>query len=121
MNIGKIQYLRGELDKECIDLEELSEIEEAFKLIPDEELRDLRENATASDMLDEIESRVSKMERIIYDWVAENFGDNEAFDPSWDIGLLAERINSIPLTIGTKDYILKDLLDGERYELDNNN
>ena len=57
MELSRIKYLRGKLEDECIDLTELSEIEEAFKLIPDSELRDLRENATTSDMLDELERK----------------------------------------------------------------
>lgn len=51
----RLEYLRAELDAERIDLSELSEIEQAFSELPDESLRDLRENATASDMLDELE------------------------------------------------------------------
>lgn len=31
--------------------------------------------------------------KIIYNWVAENFGESEAQDPSWDIKALAEEIN----------------------------
>lgn len=59
MNLSRIKHLRGVLEKENISLMELSEIEEAFTLMPDDELNDLRENATAGDMLDELESRVS--------------------------------------------------------------
>lgn len=55
MNKQRIAYLRSKLEAERIDLLELSEIEEAFALIPDSELRDERENAMASDMLDELE------------------------------------------------------------------
>lgn len=53
----RIAYLRGELEAERIDLTELAEIEAAFAQVPDSSLRDLRENATASDMLDEIEAQ----------------------------------------------------------------
>jgi hypothetical protein len=48
-----------ELNAERISYAELAEIEDAFSEIPDDALRDLRENATASDMLDEIEARMS--------------------------------------------------------------
>ncbi len=58
MPINRIKYLRQELENERIDLTELAEIESAFCLIPDSELRDLRENATVSDMLDELEDNV---------------------------------------------------------------
>lgn len=40
---------------ECLSLDEINEIEEAFSKIPDSRLSDQRENATAIDMLDEIE------------------------------------------------------------------
>lgn len=30
--------------------------------------------------------------KIIYNWVADNFGESEAQDPSWDIKALAEEI-----------------------------
>ena len=58
MNRQRIKYLRTELKAERIDLSELAEIEEAFNEIPDDELRDLRENAMAGDMLDELEARL---------------------------------------------------------------
>lgn len=92
MEIGRIKYLREELEAERIDLEELSEIETAFAEIPDEELRDLRENALAGDMLDELEARVPAIAWIIYDYVSEHYGDNEADDPSWAINPLAQHI-----------------------------
>jgi hypothetical protein len=53
---ARIRELRAELDAERIDLVELAEIEEAFAKIPDSQLRDLRENAMAGDMLDELEA-----------------------------------------------------------------
>jgi hypothetical protein len=58
MTKERLQYLRQELEAERIDLVELAEIDEEFSKIPDSELRDLRENAMASDMLDEIEARL---------------------------------------------------------------
>lgn len=58
MDKERIDYLREELEAGHIDLVELAEIEEAFALIPDNELRDERENATAEDMLDELEDRL---------------------------------------------------------------
>lgn len=35
-----------------------------------------------------------KIEKIIYNWVKENFGESEADDPSWNIDLLAKHIES---------------------------
>jgi len=64
MKAARIKELRAELDAERISYEELSEIEEAFALIPDWLLRDERENATASDMLDEIETHNAESEAI---------------------------------------------------------
>lgn len=92
LSINRIKYLREEVESGEADLLELSEIEEAFKQIPDDKLRDVRENALASDMLDELETLVSPLEWAIYDWVAENFGESEANDPSWDIGALVNNI-----------------------------
>lgn len=33
-----------------------------------------------------------KLEKIIYNWVKESFGESEADDPSWSIGALAEEL-----------------------------
>lgn len=95
MKLTRIKELRTYLEDECIDLTELSEIHEEFNKIPVDELRDLPENAMAEDELDELEDRVSPMEKAIYDWVEENFGESEAKDPSWDIHALAEHLNSL--------------------------
>lgn len=94
LSVNRIKYLREELEAECIDLEELSEIETAFEKVPDENLRDLRENAMASDMLDELEEFVTPLEWAIYDHIVENFGESEANNPSWDIGDLANKLES---------------------------
>jgi hypothetical protein len=48
--------LREALDSESISLGELILIESVFDTIPDDKLRDQRENAMAGDMLDEIEA-----------------------------------------------------------------
>lgn len=60
MTLQRIKYLRQELENETIDLLELSEIEEAFRQIPDEELPEARENAMANDMLNELESNIRR-------------------------------------------------------------
>lgn len=99
LSVNRIKYLREELEAEEISTEELLEIEEAFKLIPDEKLRDLRENAMATDMLDELEELVSPLEWAIYDHIVEVFGESEANNPSWDIGDLANAIE--------REFILK--------------
>jgi len=56
VNRARLAYLRGELEAEQISMGELAEIESAFENVPDALLRDRRENATASDMLDELEA-----------------------------------------------------------------
>ena len=94
MSLNRIKYLRHCLEDEVIDLLELSEIEEAFKLFPDDQLRDLRENATAADMLDELETLVSPLERTLYEYIKENFGHSEADDPCYDLGEIANHIES---------------------------
>ncbi|MGF2565649.1 hypothetical protein ACQUWZ_27785, partial [Ralstonia pseudosolanacearum] len=42
-------------------------------------------------MKDEIEKKIYDY---IYKWVAENFGENEAEDPSWNIDALATELNN---------------------------
>lgn len=46
--------LRATANDESLSYGEIAQIEAAFALVPDTQLRDLRENATADDMLDEI-------------------------------------------------------------------
>lgn len=58
MKIERIRELRKELKAERISYGELSEIENEFARIPYNKLRDLRINATASDMLDELEKSI---------------------------------------------------------------
>lgn len=53
--------LREAADDEGLSYGEIAEIEAAFALIPDERLRDLRGNATADDMLDEIAAFGSRL------------------------------------------------------------
>lgn len=55
MNSTRINELRHALELESISLFDLIEIEQVFLTLPDEFLRDERDNALASDMLDEIE------------------------------------------------------------------
>lgn len=95
MELSRIKYLQGEADAEALDLEEVAEIEAAFALIPNEELRDLRENALADDMLEELEALVTPMEKAIYEFVREHYGESEANDPSWAIGPLADHLNKV--------------------------
>lgn len=100
MELSRIKQLRQSLEDENIDLTELAEIEDAFDKIPDQVLRDERENATAADMLDELEDQVSPLERSIYNWVEENFGESEANDPSWNINSLAQHLEGEGYAVG---------------------
>ena len=113
MNISRLHYLRGELEAEEISLEELSEIESAFAAIPDDGLPEPRENAMASDMLNELENRITTVEKTIYRFVARNFGEPEANNPSWDISALANEINNIQVIFGAEDSTLIKLLGEE--------
>lgn len=65
MNFERIRYMRVLLLTETIGTAELSEIETAFEALDPATLSDLPENATASDMLDELESAASIPEKIL--------------------------------------------------------
>lgn len=58
MTAAAYNSLRQASNAESLSYGELALIEEAFAAIPDEKLRDRRENATATDMLDEIASTI---------------------------------------------------------------
>lgn len=60
MTQERINYLKGELENESISYSELIEIEEAFRQIPDKDLPEPRENAMASDMLNELENNIRR-------------------------------------------------------------
>lgn len=110
MDLSRIKYLRDALDNENIDLLELSEIETAFAEIPDSDLSEARENAMATDMLDELETRLGPIEVSIYEYVEEHYGESEANDPSWAIGPLAEYLGGIPVMVNGKEIKLRELL-----------
>lgn len=57
MDKTTIKKLRKKIDNENISYGEIADIESAFAEIPDEQLRDLRENAMVGDMLDELEEQ----------------------------------------------------------------
>ena len=57
MDKTTIKKLRKKLDNENISYGEIADIESAFAEIPDEQLRDYRENAMVGDMLDELEEQ----------------------------------------------------------------
>lgn len=65
MNLSRINELRTELTHERISTSELIEIESAFEELDPATLSDLPENATASDMLDELESVVTTEDRLL--------------------------------------------------------
>ena len=112
MELSRIKYLKSESSELHLAYNEIAEIEDAFAKIPDEELRDLRENATTDDMLDELEDRVGVVEKRIYSWVERNFGESEAMDPSWNIQSLAEDIENIVIGIGAEELTLETVLRG---------
>lgn len=110
LSVNRIKTLREALEAECIDLEELSEIETAFAKIPDEEVD--KEGATAADMLNELEAYVSPLEWAIYDHVVAIFGENEADDPSWDIGDLANHLEGLNIEVDGEPVQLGEFLKG---------
>lgn len=92
MSLARIKQLRACLEEEYIDLSELAEIDYAFKELVKSgfELRDLPENAMAADQLDELEEAVTPLERKLYEYISEHFGESEALDPCYDIGKVVE-------------------------------
>lgn len=88
MSLARIKQLREALEEENIDLSELSEIDEAFKELVASgfELRDEPENAMAADQLDELEEAVSPLEVALFEYISENYGENEALDPCYNMG-----------------------------------
>ena len=92
LSLSRIITLRAELEGECIDTGGIIDINEAFLQIPESELPEPRENAMAGDQLDELEQRVSPLERSIYNFILENFGESEANDPCFDLGEIANHI-----------------------------
>lgn len=71
MNKTTIKKLRKKLDNESISYDEIDDIESAFAEIPNKKLRDLRENATASDMLDELEAQTGLKQYRVGFWYTE--------------------------------------------------
>jgi len=69
MTAAAYNSLREASNAESLSYGELALIEEAFAAIPDQNLRDLRENATADDMLDEIAGTIGcgKHEVVVLD------------------------------------------------------
>lgn len=64
MNRTRLAYLRGELEAEQISYGELAEIESAFSCIDPATLPEPAENASARDMLDELEARLPQHEEM---------------------------------------------------------
>lgn len=93
MDYGKIKQLQGLAQRGGLYYSDLAEIEAAFNLIPDDQLRDLRENALVDDMLDELEAQVSPTEKKLYDYIAEHYGESEAQEPSYSTSALAAFID----------------------------
>lgn len=102
MDLGRIYTLQEMLRDEEISLGEISEIQEAFDALVASgvKLNDLPENATAGDMLDELQNNVTPVEVVIYNWVAQNFGESEANEPSWSTFALAAEINKMQVILG---------------------
>lgn len=92
MSLARIKQLREALEEENIDMSELIEIDSAFKELVDSgaKLRDLPENALAADQLDELEEVVPPLERSLFEYIDENYGESEALDPCYNMGELVQ-------------------------------
>lgn len=123
MQLGEIYTLMERLRNGEISQGELLEIDEAFDELVARgvELRDLPENATAKDKLEELEAHAPKVEVAIYQWVVDHFGESEANDPSWNTALLAQAINSMNVIgdgpTGKLGFLLGDLTEKEAKEI----
>lgn len=94
MSLNRIKQMRATLEAEDISYGELAELNDAFLQIPESELPEPRENAMAADQLDELEQRVTPLELCLYEFISENFGHNEADDPCYDLGEIANHLES---------------------------
>jgi hypothetical protein len=112
MDLGRIKVIRKELENENLSWGESAEVEEAFnKLVKaGAVLRDVPDNATIDDMLDELEDNATTVEKTIYEWVKNNFGESEANNPTWSTHDLAKAINKIPVIEGADNSQLGQLL-----------
>lgn len=59
----------------------------------------------------DIPEKVSKVEAIIYHWVAEHYGIDEAMIPAWNITALADEIEK---KIDEPNYVLEDTVAYEK-------
>jgi hypothetical protein len=112
MDLGRIKDYLERIDDEDLSIGELAEIDEAFRALVASgvELRDDPDNALAKDQLEELEEHAPLIEKEIYRWVVQNFGESEARDPSWSTRSLADHLNQMPVIFGAEDSKLGFLL-----------
>lgn len=53
----RLDYLMAVADKESLSYDEIAEVQDEYDKIPDDKLRDLRDNASVIDMLLDIEAQ----------------------------------------------------------------
>lgn len=96
LSLARIRTLRQDLEAEMIDTADMSEIDSAFRelVASGAPLRDVPENAMVADQLDELEDAVSPLERELFDYIEENYGESEALDPCYDMGSMVAFIES---------------------------
>ena len=75
MNSERLAELKIEAEAERLSYGEIAEIEAAFALVPDHALRDLRENASADDMLEEIGEWLHFSAVLSKNYIAEELAD----------------------------------------------
>lgn len=96
LSLSRINTLREALEAENIDLTELAEIQEAYHHWANQSttLSEDPDNAMADDMLNELETAVSPLERALWGFIKENYGESEANDPCFELGEIANFIES---------------------------
>ena len=96
MNYERLQELKIESEEERLSYGEIAEIEAAFAEVPDHQLRDLRENASASDMLEEIEDWLKFSAVLAKNNIAEELASSEP-----NINYILSELEDIEKLIGT--------------------
>lgn len=98
MNLDRVKQLMIECDEERLSYGEIAEIETAFAEVPDHALRDLRENASAGDMLEEIEDWLHFSAVLAKNNIAEELASSEP-----NINYILSELEDIEKYIGTSN------------------
>lgn len=113
MDYGKLLDIYEQTEEHYdFDLLEIAAIDAAFQELVERgvELRDLPENASVWDQIEELIDNVTPMEKYLYEYILENFGESEARDPSYSTYELAKYLNNLPIILGADNGKIGDLL-----------